>query len=741
MTGSKLTPREQDILNLLCEGYSNNAIAESLVLSLETVKWYNKQIFAKLGVNNRVQAMLAANTLGLPATTETHSPQPTLPRPLTSFIGRAPIIAEICALLEHQQLVTIVGAGGVGKTRLAIEVAGRIHEAGYFVPCFVPLAAYSQPEAVLSTIADYLGLTIRESKAALQQLVETLSQQPTLLILDNFEHLVAASDLLITLLRAVPDIRLLVTSRERLNLYGEIVFRLEGLPFPTGNDPDLARHDDAIRLFIDRAQHADASFQPTNGDVVQIIAICRLLQGMPLAIEHAASWMHVLNPAAILTEIQHGLDILQADMQGLEPRHQSMRAVIAHSWERLKLSEQQAMMRLSVFRGGFSRNSAAEVAQADLEILTSLLTKSFVARTGTDRYDLHELHRQYAHEKLTANGEEAVAREHHARYFEGLVRRIAPQRWNMEMTQLEALDLLDEEYANLREAIQWSLREQDGCIALSILGYGAIFMHDRGHEVETLDWTRAALKRCTHTDAESQTRVYFALALQDPFTTDDEHRAYLDWANRSENLELIANAYWQCGDHAAFNKAHEDAQRYYERALELVAQTDYENLYSIILSYMGQLAETRGNLELATRYYRDAYEHTRTHRVRSAVRPCNVGRMLLLKGDDAQARQLFRIAIDNATYLKSPLWTYDTLVVIATYLQEKANLPFAIQLFAACHSLALSLRLSTSEWEASAYALRDRVESALFDKHWATGKSLSAAAAIGLAQQALEELE
>jgi predicted ATPase/DNA-binding CsgD family transcriptional regulator len=733
MAAVELTPRERDILNLLCEGLSDRAIAEQLVLSVGTVKWYNKQIFAKLGVSNRVQATLAAHKLRPPTATLDESSQQRLPLSITSFIGRAEGIKQVCSLLQDHHLVTIEGPGGVGKTRLAVEVVRRLQETSHFIPCFVPLAAYSQPDVVPLAIANSLAITIHSQKTALQQVIQTLSRQPTLLVLDNFEHLLSAADALIAILRSVPDVRLLVTSRERLNLYGEIVFRLEGLTV------SQARDSEAVILFVDRARHVDAAFQPTDDDMAEIIDICRLLQGIPLAIEHAASWMHTLDPAAILTEIQHGLDILRTNMQGIEPRHQSMRVVIDRSWERLTGREQHTMTRLSIFRDGFQWDAAAGVAQADLDILTSLLRKSFVSRSGADRYSLHEVHRQYAFEKLVSRGETAAAREQHARFFEELVRRNAPQRWNMDASQIVALDRLDEEYANLREAIQWSLFEGDGCLALSILGYGAIFFQDRGHGAETVAWTRAALNRCANLDAELHTRAYFALVLQDPLASDDEHRAHLNWAHRSENLELIAIAYWWSGRHAAVNRAYDDAQQHYEHALELVAQTKYQNLYSIILGHMGRLAETRGDLELAMHYYRDAYEHMRAHGVRAPIRPRDLGRMMLLKGDEAQARELFRIAIDYAVCLKSPIYTYETLFVIAEYLQKKGDLPCAIQLFASCQTLALTMRLPASELQDRADALRDQMDSDEFDKLWTMGKSLTTAEATGLAQQALEE--
>lgn len=734
-----LTPREQDILRLLCEGYSDRAIAEQLVLSVGTVKWYNKQIFAKLGVNNRVQATLAARKLA-PGSAIPAEPQQQLPLSITSFIGRTEVIEQACSLLADHRLITLVGPGGVGKTRLAVEIARRIQADGHFIPYFVPLATQAQPEATPLAIAEQLGIAIRDQTSVLQQIMKALSRQPVLLVLDNFEHLLPFAESLMAILHTVPDVRLLVTSRERLSVYGELVFPLAGLALPESDSGGQARNTEAVRLFLDRSKHADATFQPTDAQVAQITEICRLLQGMPLAIEHAASWTHILDPTAILTEIQHGLDILQSTVQGIEPRHQSMRAVIDLSWQHLSPREQSALMRLSVFRGGFRRDAATYVANADLELLTNLLAKSFVARSSTDRFDLHELHRQYAHEKLVESGENALARKQHAYFFEQLIRDIAPQRWNMEPSQLAALDRLEEEYSNLREAIQWSLIEGDSCLALNILGYGAIFFHDRGHGSESVSWTRTALARCVSADAAQYARAYFALALQDSRTTDEEHQAYLSWADRSEDLEMIAVAYWQCGDHAVFNEAYEEAQRFYEHALQLAAQTEYENLRSIILSYMGQLAELQNDLESATQYYLEAYEHMRAHGVRSATRPRNLGRMMLLKGDEARARELFGIAIDNAIYLDSPLWTYETLCVIAAYLQDKGNRFDAVRLFAACQSFASNLYLEAPELLKQVDSLREQVGATEFEGLWAAGSQLSLADATGLAQQALDDL-
>lgn len=736
MADLKLTPREQDILKLLCQGYSNDAIAEQLVLSLGTVKWYNKQIFAKLGVSNRVQATLVSQKLNLDSEPTTTSAPTQFPLALMAFVGRSKTIGILCQLLTDHRLITLVGMGGIGKTRLALEVARHFPQRGNFVPHFVPLAHITHSSGVMQAIGDSLGIAARHEGNVRKLVVDYLLRVPTLLILDNFEHLNDAVPLVESLLRSVPEIRLLVTSRERLHLYGETVFPLDGLSV-TQTHPE--KNSEAVELFLNRAQHADATFHPDDQQWASIADICKLLQGIPLAIEQAASWIHVMNPSDILAEIKHGLGILRTETTGIESRHRSMRAVIESSWQRLPPLEQEVLMCLSVFYGGFSREAAEMVARADLDTLSSLLAKSFVAHRGDQRYDLHEIHRQYAFEKLVESDRVASVRERHAKYYVDMVCRLAPQRWHMSEAQIEAMGRLDADYANIRAAVHWSFAQEQPCLALTLLGYGAIFFYDRGHSVESIQWIRTALARCQDDDASMYARAYFALALQDSQMTDGEHDTYLRWALGSQNHELTAIAYWQYGDHHMFHERYDEAERCYKCALELAQQTEYRNLYGIILSYLGQMEETRGNVEVAIQYYRESYARMQADGVRSATRPRNLGRMTLIKGDAAQARELFRIALDNAIHLASPLWTFQTLSVIADYLQTQKDLSNAVQLFAACFRILTELQESTAWVETKVAGLRAVLGAPAFDELWTLGKGLSMEQAIGLAQQQLDE--
>ena len=737
MKAEALTARELDILRLLSEGHSDREIAAQLVLSVGTVKWYNKQIFSKLRVNNRVQATLVARELKLITAPIEELSLPQLPLALTSFIGREENIRQVCALLEDQRLVTIVGPGGVGKTRLAVEVARHIQKQGRLTPCFVPLAAYSQPEAVPQAIASSLGITLTDRPEASQQLISVLLRQPSLLILDNFEHLIDATSTLEAILQAVPDVRLLVTSRERLNLYGEMVYLLEGLAILQSDVAQEAVEFEAVALFVDRARHANATFQPSPDEHPEIARICHLLQGMPLAIEHAASWTHVLDLPAIIGEIQHGIDILSSSMRGIENRHQSMRAVIDYSWERLTLQEQHALMRLSIFRGGFTRDAAEGIAQADLDIVSSLLAKSFVSRIGSDRYDLHEIHRQYAFEKLGDIGETAATRKRHAHFFAELVQNISPRRYGTEYDN-DAMNRLDEDYANLRESILWSLYEDDGCLALKLLGFGAIFLDDRGHKAESNGWIREALKRCPDMNPELRTRAYIALI--DTDSTQAEYQALLQWAIRSEQVELIADAHRQAGIFSTGKNAYSEAEQHYEKALELYAHTEATHMPYIVFAWLGRLAEVRDDPDRAFHFYVEAWKQAQIAGIRAVNRPLNLGRILLRKGEELRARELYQTALDNAVFQRSPTWVFAVLYDVAVYLQDKGDLPCAVQLFAACYVLAMRLHMPIAELDAMMELLRENMGEAAFNDWWLAGKLLSTADAIGLAQQALEEL-
>jgi predicted ATPase/DNA-binding CsgD family transcriptional regulator len=380
-----------------------------------------------------------------------------LPAQLTSFVGRGEELAEIAALLADPacRLLTLLGPGGVGKSRLAIEAAGQaakdVADGVYFVPLQGVQTGYLVP-----AIADAVGVPLRGQENPGIQLLCHLRDRDMLLVLDSFEHLLAGEiDVVADLLQAAPRLRLLVTSREVLNLQGEWLYPVRGLQVPdreyTG---DLDRYS-AVQLFAERARHVRRDFSLAD-ERAGVVRICQLVEGMPLAIELAVSWLRTLSCAEIAAEIHHHLDFLSTRMRDVPERHRNMQAVFDQSWKLLAPEEQAVFARLSAFQGGFAREAAEQVAGASLVILSSLVDKSLLYRQPDGRYQVHELLRQYAAEQLAASPE-AVAEtqdRHCAYYTDFLARRLDGVGRDRDVTQEITVEL-----ENIRAAWRWATQQ------------------------------------------------------------------------------------------------------------------------------------------------------------------------------------------------------------------------------------------------------------------------------------------
>ncbi len=287
-----------------------------------------------------------------------------LPSATTSFIGRQAELAEI-ALLMHDpacRLLTLLGPGGIGKSRLAVQAAYQQSDQFADGVYFVPLTPIHSADLLISALNDILGLIAFGQELPRQLLIQYLFGKELLLVLDGFEHLIdAASDLVVELLAAAGRIKILVTSREVLNLREEWIRSVDGLPYPV--DDAGSRIDDyaAVQLFADRARQVRADFS-LHDNLIHVIRICRLVEGIPLGIELAAAWIWTLPCSLIADEIQQRLDFLSTTLRNIPERHRSMRAVFEQSWRLLSAHEQAVFKRLAVFRGSFSREAAERVA-------------------------------------------------------------------------------------------------------------------------------------------------------------------------------------------------------------------------------------------------------------------------------------------------------------------------------------------------------------------------------------------
>lgn len=435
--------------------------------------------------SNGTAAAAPASTAVLATETPPHN----LPAQLTPFVGREDELAEIAALLDRPEcrLLSLVGPGGIGKTRLALEAAGQMlrtpsracaYQQGLF---FISLGALESPAHITPAIAAAIGFSFyeREGQRPEEQLKGYLAGKSMLLILDNVEHLLVAPDdgqpgirVLSELLPAAPAIKMLATSRERLNLQGEWVLNIEGMPYPrNGDDVEPVRSETpeygAVSLFLQRARMVDGGFQPSAQEMVHLVHICQLIEGWPLGIELAAAWVNTLPVAQIDHEIQQGLDFLSTSLRDVPARHQSLRAVCDHSYRLLSPEERAIFRRLSVFRGGFCHEAAEAVTGVLLPDLRALLEKSLLHRLPgeKERYSLHQVLLQYAAARLaeTPDESEQTHSRHCAHFAAFLAERSEDLRGHR---QREALDEIATEVENVRAAWQWAV---DHCRVTDLL--------------------------------------------------------------------------------------------------------------------------------------------------------------------------------------------------------------------------------------------------------------------------------
>lgn len=378
-----------------------------------------------------------------------------LPAQTTPFVGRESELAELSRLLDDTalRLITILAPGGMGKTRLSLEAAQRQVTAFANGVYFVELAPLSGTGDIVPALAEAISYQFQaDGRSEEQQVLDFLSSKQALLVIDNWEHVIEGAPLVMKILNAAPGVQIMATSRQRLSQPGETVFHLSGMEFPEWGTPADALNYAATKLFMNSAVRARPGFELTADNLDDVARICRLAQGMPLGIVLAAAWLAVLTPAEIAAEIQQGIDFLEDEAGAVPERQRSIRAVFDYSWEQMTAEEQLVFMKMSVFRGGFTREAAHAVTGATLRGLMALVNKSLLRRENdTGRYHVHELLRQYAAEQLAASPQaDEAAHEAHATYFADLMQ----DRWAHLKDQRfkAALDEIASDMENVRTA-------------------------------------------------------------------------------------------------------------------------------------------------------------------------------------------------------------------------------------------------------------------------------------------------
>ena len=384
-----------------------------------------------------------------------------LPAQTTPFVGREHELDELIQLLDSPdaRLITILGPGGMGKSRLGMAVGE--HQVGKFTDgiYFIELAPLSTIDNISSAIASAINYQFKsDGRTPQEQIVEYLADKNLLLIMDNYEHLLDGAQLMADILTASSDVKIVVTSRQRLQLLGEVLFHLTGMDFPEWETLEDANQYAAVKLFVSSAKRIQLDFELTAHNMNDVAQICQLVEGMPLGIELAASWSDMLSPEEITEELSQSMDFLEKD-DNAQNAHRSIRSIMDYSWKQMTDVEQQVFMKLAVFRGGFTRKAAQDVAGANLRILQSLVNKSLIRRNAdSGRYVIHALLREFTNHQLKLSQNSSIYPKFSQYYLDFLSKQ---EKKLQGSEQLDALNRIDVEFENIRRAWQWAVQTRD----------------------------------------------------------------------------------------------------------------------------------------------------------------------------------------------------------------------------------------------------------------------------------------
>ena len=594
-----------------------------------------------------------------------------LPLQLTSFIGRERDIAAVRARFvdDEVRLLTLTGPGGTGKTRLALRVADELRETYPDGVWFVPLAPVASAPRVAAAIAEALGLRETAGEPVDLTLRGHLRDKQVLLVLDNFEHVIEAAPLVATLLANAPGLRVLVTSRAPLRISGEQEFTVHSLECPVGESPSVAEAlaSEAVRLFVERAQAVRPDFDLTAENVATVVAICRRLDGLPLAIELAAARIRLLSAEAILSRLDSRLTLLTGGARDLPERQQTLRAAIAWSHDLLAPPEQALFRHLAVFAGGWTLEAAETIAAAVphpavsvLEGLEHLSDNSLIqqqedrqrTRSYDPRFTMLQTIREFGLEQLAASGEEPATRAAHAALFLRLAIEAEPRLIGREA--IAWLDRLESEHDNLRAALAWFRHQQDAENAVRLAGALWRFWWLRGRLSEGRTELEAALAIAS-SGAPSAARAaaldgagVLAETQGDFSRAEAQHEEALALSRELQDAAGTARALGNLGVVAFDRGRHDRAVALLEESLALAREANDPHMIATALNDLGRVAYDRADLVQAETFFQESLARRRGlgsgPEIARALH--NLGAVALDQGDSAEAHTWFAESLE-----------------------------------------------------------------------------------------------
>lgn len=650
-------------------------------------------------------------------------PSNNLPLQVNRFIARERDLAAVHGLLMTNRLLTLTGAGGSGKTRLALRVATDLLAEFTHGVWWVELAALSDPLLVPQAVASVVGIPERAGCTVTEALADALRPQQALLVLDNCEHLLAAcAELIETLLRTCAQLRVLVTSRAALTITGESIWLVLPLRVPdTYQPPPIAvlLTYEAVQLFVERASAVLPSFALTPQNAAAVVQICRRLDGMPLAIELAAARIRALSVEQIVARLDDAYRLLTGGSRLALPRHQTLQAAMDWSYDLLSDREQTFFRRLSVFAGTFSLEAAEAIcasepgaAYAVLDLLSSLIDKSlvlmeqrFIDHGGEARYRLLETIRQYGQDKLQACAEAAQVRRNHRDWYARLAAQTEAE--TLEAGQERVFDRLEAEHDNLRVALGWSLEQQEAEAAAQIGAAIWRFWHLRGYMSEGRRWLERALAGFSQKNAVRAKALNVAAilaSLQDDYATARRlAEESLALSRALAEKQQTGYALYILGRLARLEGNYASAVTFFEESLTLFRALGQKHDIALVLSSLGLTVLYLGEDARATALCEASLAISRELGDPRGIASwlTNLGIIMLARGDDKRAQELCEESLAMRRALGYKGGCAHTLAVLGRIALYQG----AYEQATACYQESLTLRQETGEKEGIATAL------------------------------------